>query len=385
MTTRKFFLRRLRQPAPPERIETEPGLPTQDAALARALLTLAQTVQPDQEFVARLEGDLSHRRPTARPAVQDKPSFVERIRHAMQTTWGWALPAGAVIVLILVISLLVQMRPRQTIPSGPMPATASPTVNVTDTPTPPTAVTSAETTYIVQEGDTLLGIAAYFGVTPDAIFEANHMNSGDVLMVGKKLIIPGPVRATPTRTTQYIVQGDDTLLGIAAYFGVTVNVLMEANHMKSGDVLVAGMSLIIPNSSTPVTGEKIIFPKIDRRPRAVTVEDWAAWGYGQALSALPIDDPAVPNIWKLDLRGRDLSKLNLRNALDAFLNAATFDYHTIWPNPDQLPPGFDPDMVMGFGKNPGLGIRALHEQGFTGQGIGIAIISPDPLLVEHQE
>jgi hypothetical protein len=39
---------------------------------------------------------------------------------------------------------------------------------------------------------------------------------------------------------------------------------------------------------------------------------------------------------------------------------------------------------MELGKDPGLGMRALHERGIVGQGIGVAIID-QPLLVDHQE
>lgn len=39
---------------------------------------------------------------------------------------------------------------------------------------------------------------------------------------------------------------------------------------------------------------------------------------------------------------------------------------------------------MDLGKNPGLGIRSLHEMGVTGRGVGIAIID-QPTLVNHRE
>jgi hypothetical protein len=37
-----------------------------------------------------------------------------------------------------------------------------------------------------------------------------------------------------------------------------------------------------------------------------------------------------------------------------------------------------------MGKNPGLGVRSLHQKGITGRGVGIAIID-NPLLTDHQE
>jgi hypothetical protein len=68
----------------------------------------------------------------------------------------------------------------------------------------------------------------------------------------------------------------------------------------------------------------------------------------------------------------------------SLLNLSSFDSKTIWPAAAKLPSGFSSQQVMGVGKNPGLGIRALHTKGITGKGVGIAIID-QTLLVDHQE
>ena len=52
-----------------------------------------------------------------------------------------------------------------------------------------------ESRYVVQEGDTLSGIAEMFGVTWDAIIQANSLQSQDSIFVGQELLIP--VAATP--------------------------------------------------------------------------------------------------------------------------------------------------------------------------------------------
>jgi LysM repeat protein len=56
-------------------------------------------------------------------------------------------------------------------------------------PTPIT-LTGDEETYIVQPGDTLAEIAAAFGVTLDALVEANNIENIDVIEVDDVLIIP---------------------------------------------------------------------------------------------------------------------------------------------------------------------------------------------------
>jgi len=49
-----------------------------------------------------------------------------------------------------------------------------------------------------------------------------------------------------------------------------------------------------------------------------------------------------------------------------------------------MPADFDWQQIMEVGKDPGLGVRSLHDQGITGNGIGIAIID-GILLTDHIE
>lgn len=119
-----------------------------------------------------------------------------------------------------------------------------------------------------------------------------------------------------------------------------------------------------------------IYPKIDRQPAP------SIWSRG-ALDALPTYNPASDEIWQVDVRSADLTKLDLTHSLDDLLHAS-FDSGTQWPPAEKLPPEFDPQQIMELGKNPGLGIRQLHERGITGLGVGIAIID-QTLLVDHQE
>jgi len=82
-----------------------------------------------------------------------------------------------------------------------------------------------------------------------------------------------------------------------------------------------------------------------------------------------------------DLRGYDLSQVKMDDKLDSLL-IAEFDSVTRWPN--VLPSGFNPELIMELGKDPGLGIRSLHERGITGKGVSVAIID-QPLQVDHVE
>lgn len=78
-----------------------------------------------------------------------------------------------------------------------------------------------------------------------------------------------------------------------------------------------------------------------------------------------------------------LKNLDLREDAE-LLRTMPFDSCTEWPPQEKVPSGFDPQKLLEDGKNPGLGIRVLHEQGITGKGVGIAILD-QPLLLGHEE
>src|SRR5690606_24218543 len=63
------------------------------------------------------------------------------------------------------------------------------TVTVAAAPTP--AVVTSSTTYTVVAGDTLGGIAARHGTTVNAIVSANNLGSTSLIRVGQRLTIPG--------------------------------------------------------------------------------------------------------------------------------------------------------------------------------------------------
>jgi len=128
----------------------------------------------------------------------------------------------------------------------------------------------------------------------------------------------------------------------------------------------------------------ISFPKIDRHP-CVSVEQTSFFlrDFIPSLLVVPHYNPESSDPFQIDLRGRNLSSFDLRGSLTDLLHA-NFDTRTVWPTADYLPKEFDWKKIMELGKNPGLGLRKLHDRGVTGRGVGIAIIDK-VLLVDHQE
>ncbi len=72
----------------------------------------------------------------------------------------------------------------------PPSSTTLPPVTETTTTTVPTSTAPAGT-YIIEPGDTLSVIAERFGVSVDAISEANQISDVNAIQPGQELIIPG--------------------------------------------------------------------------------------------------------------------------------------------------------------------------------------------------
>ena len=114
-------------------------------------------------------------------------------------------------------------------------------------------------------------------------------------------------------------------------------------------------------------------------PAFAKKESYEQWDRGK-LSALPSANGAMG----FDLRGCDISSLSLTGYEDA-LEKVTYNTNTVWSK--ELPEGFEPEDILEIGKNPGLGIRNLHERGITGKGVSIAIIDQglNPDHIEYKD
>ncbi|HFI0147363.1 TPA: LysM peptidoglycan-binding domain-containing protein [Streptococcus suis] len=117
------------------------------------------------------------------------------------------------------------------------------------------ATSTSVTTYTVKSGDTLSGIAARFGTTVSALQSLNGISNPDKIQVGQVLkITASATSATSTSVTTYIVQSGDTLSGIAARFGTTVSALQSLNGISNPDKIYAGQILRISGSGIVSTG-----------------------------------------------------------------------------------------------------------------------------------
>jgi len=105
--------------------------------------------------------------------------------------------------------------------------------------------------HVVQPGETLFRIALEYGVSMDAIRQANGF-TGDTIYAGQTLIIPDgstpPANNPPPApggTVIHVVQRGETLFTIGLQYGITWDKIAAANNIV-GNTIYAGQQLIIP-------------------------------------------------------------------------------------------------------------------------------------------
>lgn len=118
----------------------------------------------------------------------------------------------------------------------------------------------AGTEHTIKKNDTIGSLAKQYGVTIQAIKDANPDVRPKALKIGAKLIIPPPTAQTQSSATvtelpvppggeSYVVQRGDNLTKIARKFGVTAAQIRSANALHN-DRILPKQRLIIPAKAT---------------------------------------------------------------------------------------------------------------------------------------
>lgn len=118
------------------------------------------------------------------------------------------------------------------------------------------AFADAPTIHTVAWGETLYSIARTYGVTPQAVANANGITVNSWVYAGTVLKIPAGTSSAasiPVTTPSgfYTVRAGDTLFSIATRFGTTVDAISAANNLPANGVLYVGWSLRIPSANQP--------------------------------------------------------------------------------------------------------------------------------------
>ncbi|MBC7242448.1 MAG: LysM peptidoglycan-binding domain-containing protein, partial [Anaerolineae bacterium] len=108
-----------------------------------------------------------------------------------------------------------------------------------------------EPVHIVQAGETLSSIAARYGVSAQALAQANQLTNRDWIYVGQRLRIPsqGTSASAGEPAGYHVVSYGESLTAIAWKYGVSVEDLVRANGLPNPNFVFAGQRLVIPSGS----------------------------------------------------------------------------------------------------------------------------------------
>ena len=182
----------------------------------------------------------------------------------------------------------------------------------TDTPAPtavPTPTRSGhEQVYTVQPGDTLYAIATRHGLSAAELAQANGMGMGDILHVGRELIIPGttaptraPTTSAPQPTTPAAGGTPDGGAPAEGQGQIRVSVFDDINGnglRDAGEPLLAGARIVLLSAEGSQIGEIITDGVTDPHtfqglaPGAYTIREEDPSGYASTSAnqwTVPLD------------------------------------------------------------------------------------------------
>ena len=104
-----------------------------------------------------------------------------------------------------------------------------------------TPATNVSQTHIVQYGENLSTIAVQYGTTWQELARINALSNPSIIYAGQTLSVTGG--QSVAKSGYCVVEYGDTLSGIAAQFGTTVERLVSANGISNPNLIYAGQVL----------------------------------------------------------------------------------------------------------------------------------------------
>ena len=151
---------------------------------------------------------------------------------------------------------------------------------------------SSYTTYTVQAGNTLSGIAYKYGVTVSQLQQWNNISNPNQIYVGQTLKIytnnsnsSSNSTINPTNSssnssyTAYIVQAGNTLSGIAYKYGVTVSQLQQWNNISNPNEIYVGQTLKIYTNSSSTSSNSTKTASNKNNPTVKNIQSNSTVGY----------------------------------------------------------------------------------------------------------
>jgi len=115
-----------------------------------------------------------------------------------------------------------------------------------DQASPPPASEAKPKVHVVQSGETLSGIAYRYGIPTEVLAGLNGLSDADQIIVGQELRLTQDAASASTAASnprEHTVQPGDTLSGIAAEYGMSVEAIVSLNALGNEDLLLPGQVL----------------------------------------------------------------------------------------------------------------------------------------------
>ena len=113
--------------------------------------------------------------------------------------------------------------------------------------------------HVVQAGETLEVIAATYHVSAARLAQVNDLGDGDFVSIGDRLVIPHePGRVAESADSSVVVNLGDTLDVLAAEHDTTEQAIGQANQIVRADVLTAGQTLVMPYGSADSSNSQVV-------------------------------------------------------------------------------------------------------------------------------
>ncbi len=162
---------------------------------------------------------------------------------------------------------------------------------------------SGETFHTVQAGENLYRISLRYGVTMQALMQANGLTNPNLVYVGQQLRVPAgansalppvpqpvpdPPAVEPGANT-HIVQAGENLYRIGLKYGISAQALAWANGMANVNMVYVGQKLVIPTAgstppvSTPATPALPAPPTAGGKQIVVALSEQRVYAYDNGL------------------------------------------------------------------------------------------------------
>ncbi len=144
----------------------------------------------------------------------------------------------------------------------------------------------AETTHIVEPGDTLSVIARTYGVTTSELASANGISNPNLIRIGQAIAVPGAGPASHT-----VVAGD-TVSHIARTYGVSTAEIVRLNALANADRIRVGQELQLPANADTGSSLATLAARYPNLPRSISdnperlalVASFERWGAHYGVS-----------------------------------------------------------------------------------------------------